>query len=181
MDYTTVEALREFGPFDEEDNKTLNALIATATRLIDGYTGRIFAVEDESKRTFRKDRRFENPFEGPILYFDQDLAEAASLITDSPTVTYVPENIPPYFAMILTEGTWALTVEVTGYWGYSRTPPEDIQFACLRLSKWLYELRDTTRADAVITTAEGLMLVPQGLPVDVTAMLQPYRRVRFAR
>jgi hypothetical protein len=178
MNYTTVEALRNFGGFeDEEEDDMLDALIASASSVIDNYCNRIFAADEETTRVFTRTTRREDPFDGQLLYFDDDLAEEASAITDSPTVVYIPENIPPYFAMELTEGSWnATAVSITGYWAYSKTPPADIEYACLRLSKWLYELRDTTRADAVIVTPEGRLLVPQGLPVEVQTILRPYQR-----
>ena len=181
MEYTTVNALRDFGDFGDEEDAELAALIDSASRVIDNYCGRIFAVEEEETHTFTRSKRREDAFDGQMLYLDDDLAEEASVITDSPTVTYIPENFPPYFAIELTEGSWnATAVEVTGYWAYSRTAPADIEFACLRLAKWLYELRDTTRADTVMVTEEGRLLVPQGLPVDVTTVLKPYRRYGMA-
>lgn len=182
MQYTSVQSLREMGAFGSEDEDVLlNALIESATAIIDHHTHRKFAAEEETTRTFFRSHRRENAFLGQILYFDEDLAEPASLITDSPTVSYIPENNPPYFAMELTEGSWNTTaVAVTGYWAFSRTPPADIEFVCLRLSKWLYELRDATRGDLVMVTPEGRMLVPQGLPPDIATLLRPYVRVSIA-
>lgn len=179
MEYTTVNALRDFGSFEsEEDDKVLSAIIETASRAIDNHCKRKFSADEETVRTFTRSKRYEDPFEGQILYLDEDLAEEASAITDSPTVTYLPENTPPYFIMCLTEGSWnAEAVEVTGYWAYSRTPPADIEYACLRLAKWLYELSETTRADVVMVTPEGAKLIPQGLPVDVLTLLGPYVRL----
>ena len=179
MEYTTVQALRDFGSFESEDNDDfLSALIETASRAIDNYCKRKFAVDDETKRTFTRTKRREDAIEGQILYLDEDLAEEASVITDTPTVIYIPENIPPYFAIEITEGSWnSEAVEVTGYWAYSREAPADIEYACLRLSKWLYELSETTRADVVMVTPEGARLVPQGLPVDIMTLLGPYVRV----
>ena len=178
MNYTTVEALRRFGgSVSEEEDPDLDALIESASRAIDAHCKRIFGTSEETKRTFTRSRHYEDAFDGQILYFDQDLAEEASVITDSPTVIYIPENMPPYFAMDLVEGSWnSDAVEITGYWAYSKEPPADIEFACLRLAKWLYELRDTSRADVVLVTPEGRLLVPQGLPVDVQLLIDPYVR-----
>jgi len=178
MDYTTVSALRNFGGFEsEDDDDTLSALIESASRAIDNYCRRIFGTDEETTRTFTRSKHYEDAVCDQILYLDQDLAEEASAITDSPTVVYIPENMPPYFAIDLKEGAWnSEAIEVTGYWAYSKEPPADIEFACLRLAKWLYELRDTTRADVVLVTPEGRLLVPQGMPVDVEMLIEPYKR-----
>lgn len=179
MHYTDVSSLRSYGQFvsgDEDD--LLAAMIGSASKVIDNHCHRKFAVASETLRSFTRSRLHEDYFDGQTLYFDEDLAEHASLITDSPTVTYLPENIPPYFAICLTEGSWARPkVEVTGYWAYSRTPPDDIQVACLSLAKWLFEMRDTTRRDAVMVTPQGHLLVPQGLPADILLLLDNYVRV----
>jgi hypothetical protein len=95
-------------------------------------------------------------------------------------VTYLPANEPPYYAIINESGSWTSPITVTGYWAYSRIPPVDIELACLRLSKWMYELRETTRGDAAIVTDVGAVLLPAGLPVDVITLLAPYRKVRLA-
>jgi len=181
MQYTSVSAAMEFGQFIGDDvGVLLNALIESATKVIDNHCHRIFRIEDETTRVFTKRTRREDAFDGVMLYLDEDLAEEASAITGTPTVLYVPENIPPYFAIEIVEGSWEAEVSVTGYWGYSRTPPPDIEFACLRLVKWMYDLRDTTQGSAVIVTPEGRVLLPQGLPSDIVKLLEPYVKVSIA-
>lgn len=124
---------------------------------------------------------------GGICYFDSCSVKLADPVYDLETippenVIYMPENTPPYYALELTEGTWPDLVEVTGYWGYSRTPPPDIELACLLLAKWMYDLRDTTQGAAVVVTPEGRVLLPQGLPSDVLTILDSplYKRVSIA-
>ncbi len=188
MEYTTVEAAKAYGEFvgDDEDS-LINALILSASQIIDQYTKRTFAVDDEAIRTFRRSRRYDDPIDGLILLLDTDLAEAASKIADvddatwTPTVFYREENTPPYWGIELTEDTWPQQTEVTGYWGYSRTPPVDIEYACLRLVKWLYDMRDTTEGQIPIVTAEGRVLLPEGIPTDVMAIILPYCRLQVGR
>ncbi len=186
MDYTTLEALRKFGTFDSsQDDTLLSSLIAGASRVIDRHCGRVFGTEAESTHIFTRrlypGAGYVDPFDGPTLLLDDDLAEAASAITGSPSVTYLTPNKPPYWAIMLDSGGWTSPVSVTGWWAYSKTPPPDIETACLRLSKWLYELRNTTRGDAVVVTAEGAVLLPARLPADVLVLLAPYVRPRIAR
>jgi len=179
MAYTTLSALKSFGGFleDEEDN-LLSALILSATEIIENYTDRIFEITDSTERYFTREHGIPDRFDGNKLYLDMDLAEEASHITDTPTVVYLPENNPPYHSIVITTGAWHTTeVIINGYWGYSRTPPPSIEMACLRLSKWLYDMRDTASGTAAIITPEGQVLLPQGLPSDVVQMLKPYRKV----
>ena len=159
-------------------------MIASATRVIDLFTGRTFAVEEETARTFTRPARsyvgMADPFEGPVLLLDEGLAEAPSAITGSPSVNYLPQKAP-FWAIVLADGAWTPPITVTGFWGYSRTTPPDIEFACLRLAKWLYSLRETTRGDAVVVTDQGAVLLPSTLPADVIAILAPYRGPRASR
>lgn len=185
MEYTTVAAAMAFGQFESSDAEDMiNALILSASRIINQHCRRVFAVDDETIRTFRRSRRYDDSFNGPQLLLDEDLAEDASLIQDpddltwAPTVFYREENRPPFWAIELEQDAWPQVVKITGYWGYSRTPPPDIEFACLRLVKWLYDLRDTTEGQVAVVTPEGRVLLPRGIPSDISTILDPYRRAQ---
>ncbi len=180
MGYTTLEALKSYGSFEEDDNdELLYAMIGSATAVIENHTQRRFEIDDETDQTFSKlNLPEESRFNGSMLYFYEELAEEASAITDSPTVIYIPEDGPPYYGIRKTDGSWAYpTVTVTGYWGYSKTPPPDIELACLKLAKWFYDQKDTSQSDALVITPEGRVLLPKGLPSDVKALLAPYVKV----
>jgi len=180
MAYTTLAALKSFGGFTEDDHDTLlEAMIGTAMDLIDNYTGRTFEIDDEADQVFSRIHGMEtNRFNGNTLYFYKELADEASAITDSPTVSYLPENGPPYYGMYKTDGAWAYpAVTVTGYWGYSKVAPPAIEQACLRLALWLYNQKEVTVGNSAVITPEGQVLLPQGLPNDVMTMLGPYKRV----
>ena len=178
-DYTTLATIRSFGSFvSTGDDALLSAMITAASGMIDNYCGRVFATASPTDRTFYKD---DGRFAGDTLHLDEDLAEAAVTISDDPTVRYLPSNSFPAYAIVLTDGSWADPTVVNGYWGYTKTTaPDDIQIACLRLTKWLYELRETTQGTAVVVTPDGQVLLPQGLPDDVKSILAPYRKVVVA-
>ena len=180
--YTTLEALKAFaGLEDESEDDLLNALIGSATDIIEGKTHRKFVVDDETAQAFSRVAHVSERFSGQSLFFYEELAEEASAITDSPTVIYLPEDGPPYYGVYISEGSWAYpTVTVTGYWGYSRVAPPSIEIACLRLSKWLYDMKDTGNSQMAIFTPEGQILLPQGLPDDVLTILKPYIKVVVA-
>ena len=180
MGYTSIEALKAFAGFDDEEDDQLNALILSATKIIENYTQRVFKVDDESNQDFSRLRSVADRFSGNTLFFYEEIADEASAITDSPTVSYIPENGPPYYGMVKTDGSWAYpTVTVTGYWGYSLTPPPDVEMACLRLAKWLYDMKDGGGSEAIFTP-EGQVLLPAGLPQDVITILKPYKKVTTA-
>ena len=181
MGYTSLSALKSFGGFvDDSEDVLLNALIGSATAVIENYTQRVFEIDSETEQDFSKVSTLpgESRFSGQTLYFYSELAESGAAITDNPTVIYFPEDGPPYYGCHITDGAWAYpTVTVFGFWGYSKTPPPDVEMACLRLSKWLYDLKDTATGTSAVITPEGKVLLPQGLPSDVQQLLKPYRKV----
>jgi len=180
MGYTTLAALQSFGGFDGEEDELLDALIGSATAVIESYTQRKFDADEESNQSFSRVSGVADRFTSTTLFFYSELAAAASAITDSPTVSYIPEDGPPYYGMVKTDGSWAYpTVTITGYWGYSKTPPPDIEMACLRLAKWLYDMRDTGQGQQAIITPDGNVLLPQGLPSDILTLLKPYKKVNL--
>ena len=183
MNYTTVDALRKFGGFGaSKDDILVHGMITAASRLIDNHCKRRFAVETETVHTFTRRALLPHldPFNGSILMLDDDLAEAASLITGTPTVSYLPSSSTPYWAIVNEDGGWTSPISVTGFWAFSKSAPEDIEFVCMRLAKWLYELRETTRGDAVVVTDQGAVLMPAALPADVLAVLSTYVRIGIA-
>ena len=183
MGYTTLAAVKAWAEFETDDHDdVLEALIESATAIIENKTKRIFKVDAESDQAFTRISGMQRQrFSGQTLFFYQELAEEASAITDSHTVTYLPEDGPPYYGCYKTDGSWAYpTVTVTGYWGYSLTPPADIEQACLRLVKWLYDLKDATNSAQAVVTPEGQVLLPEGLPNDIAILLNPYVKVTIA-
>jgi len=153
-------------------------MIAAASKAIDNFCHRIFASDEESVRTFTRNRvGISDMFDGRILFLDEDLAAVPSAITDSPTVSYVPENETPYYALIITDEAWAYpTVSITGHWAYSITAPPDVEMACLRLARWMYDMSEASERDVVTVTPEGQVLLPSGLPNDAMTLLKPYRK-----
>jgi len=182
MNYTTLEALKSFGGFEsDEDDELLDAMIEAASTAIDNYCHRIFASDEETDHTFTRFNvaGLSDPFNGKILFLDDDLAEEPSAITDSPTVVRFPENETPIYALVLTDGAWnSDAVVITGHWAFSTTAPPDVEQACLRLAKWMYDMSETSDGTDVLITPEGQVLLPQGLPRDVLTLLKPYRRLR---
>jgi hypothetical protein len=176
--------LKKFGGFQgTADDELLDVLISAASLAIENYTGRVFVATEQTTRVFTQRTGghvgLRDPFDGPVLLFGRDLAQAASAITDSPTVSYLGDE-PPYWGIVNEDSVWYSPVSITGYWAYSKTPPPDIELACLRLGVWAYKLRQTTPTDAVVVTEQGAVLLPSRLPADVIVLLAPYRGPRMA-
>jgi len=185
MQYADLADLRHYAGFDsEEDDDVLIALLAAAAELINGVTDRVFKVEADSTKTFRRISGEDSSFAGRMLYLHpHELAQAATSITGSPTVVYLPDDTPPYSRIMLDETDtvgWTYPTVIVGKWAYSVSPPGTIIEANLRLAKWLYGLRETTAGDRPLVTPEGIYLTPNNLPADILAMLQPYRKLRVA-
>lgn len=182
MAYTTLSAVKAWAGFEDTEadfDGILNGLITTAQTIIENYTGRVFECSEETDQAFNRYKGLEsNRFSGRKVYFYTDLAEEASSVTDSPSLIYLPEDGPPFYGAYIYEGSWAYpTVTFTGYWAYSKEVPYDIEQACIRLVKWLFDLKETSRGVDIIVTPEGQVLLPEGIPADIKMVLDPYRKV----
>lgn len=186
-DYTNTTDLKTYCGIRSSDHDTiLDGIVTAVTKVIDNYTGRKFNVTTNSTRTFREWDEFsgadflDNPFDGDVLWLDEELAAqvSASDITGSPSVHYIPENEPPYYALILGSDTseWSNPTSITGPWGYSTDIPSDIANAALVLGKHIYESREATEGPQMIVTPDGHVLMPKGIPNDVAMILDKYRK-----
>ncbi len=193
-DYTTATAFATWADFDSDfdsdhqDHELIGTLISAASIAIDDYCDRQF-IEDSDNAVSRvfTASNWQSPFDGNLLLLDKDLCNVISIDGDSDLATadwgYLPSNESPYWGIIRKTGSWSsitVGVSVVGTWAYSVAPPEPIIYATKRLAKWLYDQRSMTPGDAIVVTPEGHALVPARLPPDVIALLQPYKRLRYA-
>jgi hypothetical protein len=189
MSYCTPDEMAAYlGLTESGDNWLLEQLIAAAGTMIERQTGRVFAVEADSERRF-------NPIvdcRGRTLYLTHDLAAAPTSVVNGDGATlaatdYVtePRTERPIYALKLLQSsgvtwTWGAdpedAIRVTGKWGYSLTPPEDIRHACIRLAAFLYRQRDNAGdSDRTIVTQAGVVK-PLTVPSDIALILAPHVR-----
>jgi hypothetical protein len=187
MDCCTLDGLMRFGDYDwhSEDKRVLKGLISGASNLIELHTGRVFVAAEDSDRIFRRNRYVRGHFNAGLLLLRTDLATDPSAIVDGNGTDVLADcyYLDPYEWPawgIVREAGWTAPVTVTGRWAYSVTPPADIEYACMRLCRWMDEMNMTTRQDGVVVTEQGAVLIPSRLPQDVLAILNPYRAPRYA-
>jgi len=177
-DYIDMDALHAYGGFTdptEEDDALLELLISTASGAIDNHCRRKFSCTETTAITFTRDNGLLPESGERTLWLPEDLCSVPT-ITDTPVVTLIP-YATPYNSIVRAtdEGYWPDPCVITGYWAYSLTPPVVIKQVCMRLTKWLYDMKESGDADRPIIS-NGIVIMPAKLPADVTTLLEPYRR-----
>jgi len=189
MAYITEAQLEAYGDWASTD-ALLGDVITRAQQIIDMYTGRTFECtsDDEAVRYFDSIE----DVEGYTLWLDKDLNTVGSITVNGdviPSSDYVtmPRNEKPYYALKLRSTSsydWSDydddpmdNIVVTAQWAYSSDAPADIQQACLRLAKYLYDQRSASvEIDRPLLTDDGVTIMPMKLPGDVVDILNHYRR-----
>lgn len=190
MTYCSLAQLKAYtGVTGAGDDTLLTDCIVRAEGIIDSTTGRTFEASTDSTRTFDG----EMDVVGRTLYLDADLCAITSItngdggaITAGQVVSE-PRNTAPYYALTLKASSglaWTYeddpedAIAVVGRWGYSTTPPADIEQACVRLAAWLYRQKDNSAdMDRPVISPDGTTLLPSRLPSDVERILNAYKRV----
>lgn len=188
----------------DEASVLIPDLLLKAIGIVEKYTGRVFAAASSDATIKYFDAEID--VDGQTLYLGNEDLLSVSLDTDSKLVintgddsttklassdvVYLPLNATPYYAIKIkgsTGYTWTYTLDpdneisVTGLWGYSTTPPEDINLCILRLVKWLYNQRTASGdLDRPLLTGDGVTIMPMKLPGDVVTILNNYKKIRVA-
>lgn len=180
MAYASLTQLKAYlGISGDADDTLLTTLLGAAQAAVDAYCGRSFEAT-EATRYYGA-----SAISSDTLYLDGDLVSVTTLTngdgTEIDASAYIlePRNATPKWKIRLTSGSWDTTndIAVLGLWGWSETAPADITQATIRLAAYMYRQKDATTFDATAFTDVGVMTIPQGIPKDVLALLQPYRRL----
>ena len=185
MAYATALQLKEYlGIKEDADDLLLDGIIARSQAIIEAYTGRVFEAATATKY-------FDEEYiEGQDLdLWGEDLLSVTKL-TNGNGVEIVtndyrlfPRNgLPKWRIRLDYSRSWEFStdeseISIAGTWGYSAIAPANIQHACIRLAAFIYRQKDTSAdIDRPMITGDGVTIMPSGLPADVQALLNPYKR-----
>ena len=173
------------GSLPATQNSLISTCIGWAESAIDDYTRRNFAG---TAGTVFYSRWEQTHRANQALYLTQDLYSLSSLTNgdSSPipvgSVWLEPRNEgPPYRILRLkTAYVWVWNtdsdVQVVGTWGYSTTPPTDIQGAAVMLAAYYYRAKDAPDPNAVSGfPPAGEVTYPKGIPDHIKFILEKYR------
>ena len=186
MAYATLAQLTTYlGIASDDDDALLDACLNRVTEAIDAYCDRFFEAATQT-RHYQSDA-----VDGDVLYLDEDLLSVTTLTNgddDGTAITsdsywLMPRNRTPYDRIVLKSDTsWEFgtdgEIAVAGTWGYSTTPPADVEQACLRWAAYAYQQKDSQVFDVTAMPALGQMIIPSGIPADVKQLMDRYRRLR---
>lgn len=175
------------------DDTLITALIARAVAFIEAEVGFSFNVGSNTDR-FLDLRRYRDPTDRRILYLDTWLATVNTVTNKADATTpetiaateYItlPQNAGPFYGLRLLDSStydWDYeddpekAVKISGAWGWSATPPNDIAHAVIRLSAWLYRQRSSSVDIDRPFIVEGVTILPSAIPKDVGQILNRYK------
>lgn len=178
MKYVSVEELKDFlGVLTSSEDALLIAIAEAAEKFVESFTGRNFKPE---LKTYHYHTSQACPYNGKlVLFLDDDLLSLVAVRVNGVEVSGVKAlgSHAPYFALEIPLSDVDAIIEVEGYFGFSAFVPEDIKLAILRLTAHLYRMRDSQILEAARLNELGVILVEKGIPHDVLAILNNYRRL----
>jgi hypothetical protein len=178
MAYVTLSEVKQAGGYDVSDtfhDGLISSLIPRASNTIEQLTNNVFEVAEVSTRRF--DYLLQT--DGFKLFFDEYLATTDDLtitngtgdVIDGSLFVTLPRNHAPFYGVQLkteTSVVWDYVdspenaIAVSGYWGYSVTPPDAIkQVAIQMILHWVKQNDQET---------------PKPIPDDILMNLQPFKR-----
>lgn len=191
MAYASLSDLKAYvNVTDTTDDALLTGFLATAEKVIDAFTRRRFEATADSTRYFHA----LDDVQGRTLHLDKDLCAITSITNgDGVAVTAgqyttLPKAETPYYALKLLASSgvaWTYdddpedAITVVGKWAFSTSAPADVKHATVRMAAFLYRQRDNSdaMAERPFMSADGVLLLPSRLPMDVQELLMPYRKV----
>lgn len=174
------------------DQALINAKIANAQNIIDTLTGRTFECSTDTIRHFTYGIDTANY----DLYFNRDLCAITKVLTNldngsggdeihSTQYITIPRDETPYYGIHILPSSgknWTFTSDrescasIQGKWAYSVNPPYAIVQACIRLTIYLYTIKDAQIFDALAMVGSGVITIPKGFPKDVWDVLEYFRK-----
>ena len=188
--YATLNDYRQYQDIDsadQADDTVIELMIESASRYIDGQTGRKFYARTET-------RYFDVP-SGRELRFDDDLISITTLTNGEGTeigsdeYNFIPRNTTPYYGLKLKEAStyywlpdsdsnYEGVISIAGSWGWASAVPADIKSATLEIAQTAYRRRSGQNTEGVArVTAAGVVLSPRDIPAYAMAVIAKYRQM----
>ena len=203
-DYVTVAEIKAdipdsplFDVTDDTYDTVLGNMVTAASRLIDRYVGGwdnyFYPTTDDSTRYFDGSGEEIQYIDPMVSLTSVAVSDSGRAVSDYTTWTndsdffvspYNHASIGmPIMSLVIdndsgSKGTWGKTrkgVKVTGVFGWSATPPADIEQACkIQAVRWFMRSKQGYQ-DAAANPSMGEMYYMKELDPDVKMLLQRYR------
>jgi hypothetical protein len=191
--YCTTDEVKEYlGITSNKQDSLIERCILSAQRQIEQYTVKVFENSGESTKTFDAYNEYVSK-SGYLFTVPYDLRTISAITIDgndvsSYIVKYKSFDDIIYEIKLITDSPYSFnhystsvenTINITGNWGYSANPPEDIKQACIVLAQYQYQRKDATITGerALLPNTQGNVKLTYSIPIDVKNILDRYRRV----
>lgn len=182
---TTAQVKTYLGLTVSTDDTLLGTLLLSAQAMIERAAGRLFEADTATVRYFTLadlDR------DSGVLWLNGDLCTLTGVTNGDGTtvatgdVQTLPINTPPWYGLRINPAVAVFTsgqntadrIAITGKWAYSASAPADIAQATIRLTAFLYRMRENGGdGDRTILTGNAT-LAPVTMPHDVVTIVKTY-------
>ena len=204
-DYTTLGSLKSdvpdspmFNVTDETYDTVLGGMITAASRLIDkevgGWPNYFYPTTDTATRYFDGNGETDLYIDPVTTLTSVSVSEGGGRVATDYTAWVEDTDfyVWPYNYAVIgqpiqklivdndagNKGGWYRTrkgVKITGVFGYSASPPDDIEQACkIQATRWFMRAKQGYQ-DAGASASIGQMVYVKELDPDVKTLLQPYK------
>lgn len=197
MAYVTAATFKTFkGITTSGDDSLISSLIDRAEAWFNRECGRVVVAEADSTRYIDA---LGDHIRGRVLYLygmgdlcgittltnGDGVALASNEYTTYPkTLTFSEPTIREIRILGSANKAWTYTTDwenaitIVGKWGLfpAASVPADITNAIVRLTAYLYKVKDTDAFETTVVPFEGVIQAPQGFPVDVGRLVNLLRK-----
>lgn len=185
-----VKAAARMGTAVSDDDALLEMSIESASRIIDGYTGRRFYTNGTETRHYATQSMYElqvDDIAGTAITLKTsssvdgvyDITWAASDFTPEPTNS-ISAGLASPFTRLRAVGDYAFTVaheesaEVTAVFGFGTAVPTQVAHACILMA--LRQFKRYGSPEGVLSYGDFAVRVGNRMDPDVAMILAPLRR-----
>jgi hypothetical protein len=189
MSYCDIDEVKRYlGITEDSDDALIEQSILAAKTAIDAYCGLAFDVSDDSTKYFSSR---DDGIWGAYLHLGRNRLAATptsvSIAGTDVTSDIIPmpneRPITQLYLMSNAPQTWrdsgddpAISISITGKWGYSTVAPTDIKQAAVIWAAFLYQQKDAFIDGTVASSSDERRTVIPGVPRGAIHLVAPYKR-----